>query len=348
MPPKNQSKKNQDKQKQKIVEDKTFGLKNKNKSAKVNKYVQLVQQQAKQAGSSRKEQMLDEQRKKEQEEKKKMEQQRKQELQELFKPIVQQQKVPFGVDPKTVLCAFYKAGQCQKGTRCKFSHDLDIERKGTKADIYTDARETMEDWDQKELEDAVSKKHSKDQLNKPTDIVCKYFIDAIESRKYGWFWECPNGIKCLYRHALPPGFVLKKKESDQERRDREEEEKQNQITLEDFLETERHNLGSDLTPVTAETFKQWKAARQQREELLLQKELLQKQDEFKKMKAGIKTGMTFSGRELFDFNPALNADDDELDAMDVYDRQDSPSIDDVTVSHELFALEDLEGLNMEE
>jgi hypothetical protein len=34
-----------DKQKQKLVEDKTFGLKNKNKSAKVNKYVQQVQQQ---------------------------------------------------------------------------------------------------------------------------------------------------------------------------------------------------------------------------------------------------------------------------------------------------------------
>lgn len=26
-----------------------------------------------------------------------------------------------------------------------------------------------------------------------TDIVCKFFIDAIESGRYGWFWECPNG-----------------------------------------------------------------------------------------------------------------------------------------------------------
>ena len=27
--------------------------------------------------------------------------------------------------------------------------------------------------------------------------------------RFGWFWECPNGEQCQYRHALPPGFVLK-------------------------------------------------------------------------------------------------------------------------------------------
>lgn len=47
MPPKGgaagASKKAETKAKQKIVEDKTFGLKNKNKSAKVNKYVQQVE-----------------------------------------------------------------------------------------------------------------------------------------------------------------------------------------------------------------------------------------------------------------------------------------------------------------
>jgi hypothetical protein len=42
------------KKKQKNAEDKTFGLKNKNKSAKVNRYVQQVQQQAAQAAQSKK------------------------------------------------------------------------------------------------------------------------------------------------------------------------------------------------------------------------------------------------------------------------------------------------------
>lgn len=155
------------------------------------------------------------------EKKKKEEAARKAELAELFKPIIQQQKVPFGkmaihhemissvniqilmhhhstlgVDPKSVLCAYFKAGQCQKGTKCKFSHDLNIERKVQKADIYTDPRdkpkeeqETMEDWDQEKLEKAVNEKHGSANHNKPTEIVCKFFLEAIESRKYGYFWN---------------------------------------------------------------------------------------------------------------------------------------------------------------
>jgi hypothetical protein len=40
--------------------------------------------------------------------------------------------------------------------------------------------------------------------------VCKYFLEAVEKKQYGWFWVCPNGGKdCHYRHALPPGYVLK-------------------------------------------------------------------------------------------------------------------------------------------
>ena len=42
------------------------------------------------------------------------------------------------VHPKSILCEFYKAGQCAKGYKCKFSHDLNIQRKGEKIDIYSD------------------------------------------------------------------------------------------------------------------------------------------------------------------------------------------------------------------
>lgn len=38
----------------------------------------------------------------------------KREAAELFKPV-QVQKVPFGVDPKTVVCQFFKSGNCEKG-----------------------------------------------------------------------------------------------------------------------------------------------------------------------------------------------------------------------------------------
>jgi ssDNA-binding Zn-finger/Zn-ribbon topoisomerase 1 len=63
-------------------------------------------------------------------------------------------------------------------------------------------------------------------------------LEAIESSKYGWFWECPNGPQCKYRHALPVGFVLKKKETEEERKEREAREKANEITIEEFLERE--------------------------------------------------------------------------------------------------------------
>lgn len=59
--------------------------------------------------------------------------------------------------------------------------------------------------------------------------ICRYFLDALENNKYGWFWECPNGaMKCHYRHALPPGFVLKK--------DKKKEEKSETISIEDLVE----------------------------------------------------------------------------------------------------------------
>ena len=51
-----------------------------------------------------------------------------QELNELFKPVVAAQKISKGADPKSVVCAFFKQGQCTKGDKCKFSHDLTGEK----------------------------------------------------------------------------------------------------------------------------------------------------------------------------------------------------------------------------
>lgn len=46
------------------------------------------------------------------------------------------------VDPKSVLCAYFKAGSCRRGKRCKFSHDLSIARKSAKINVYEDPRKT--------------------------------------------------------------------------------------------------------------------------------------------------------------------------------------------------------------
>ncbi|KAL7748066.1 Translation machinery-associated protein 46 [Sorochytrium milnesiophthora] len=306
MPPKKDSgaKKAEQKQKQKVADDKTFGLKNKKKSAKVQKFVQEVNKQA-QGSNSRKDKQAEDQ-KTQAKTKKQLEEQKKAEIAELFK-VVQTQKVPFGTDPKTVLCAFYKSGQCTKGDKCKFSHDLNIERKGAKIDLYTDKRaqeeDLMETWDQKKLEDVITSKHGNPQTT--TDIVCKFFIEAIENNKYGWFWTCPNGgDQCKYRHALPPGYVLKKKDAKRE----DEEEK---ISLEEFLETERHNLGTNLTPITYETFQAWKKRRLEKAAQEAEASRKAKESAFKQ---GRKQGM--SGRDLFTFAPDNAGDDGDDDGHD--------------------------------
>ncbi len=56
---------------------------------------------------------------------------------------------------------------------------------------------------------------------------------SIDTLRFGWFWECPNGERCMYRHALPPGFMLKS-----QRKAAEAAAKANVISLEEFLEVE--------------------------------------------------------------------------------------------------------------
>lgn len=111
----------------------------KNKSAKVKQQVATLQAQAAQSGKSR--ETLAKEKEKELRAKQKLEEEKhNKEEAALLKPV-QTQKVPFGVDPKTVLCAFFKAGQCEKGTKCKFSHDLNVGRKVEKKNLYEDSRE---------------------------------------------------------------------------------------------------------------------------------------------------------------------------------------------------------------
>ncbi|XP_043589148.1 zinc finger CCCH domain-containing protein 15 homolog [Bombus pyrosoma] len=298
MPPKKApapSKKAEQKKKEKVIEDKTFGIKNK-KGAKQQKFIQQVEKQVKSGGvNSRK---LEDPNIKKLEKEKKLKEQK--ELALIFKPV-QTQKIDKGTDPKSVVCAFFKQGQCTKGDKCKFSHDLSIERKAEKRSLYCDMRDddketdTMDKWDEDKLKEVVEKKHGSG--NRPTtDIICKHFLEAVEKSKYGWFWECPSGQKCIYRHALPPGFVLKK--------DKKKEDKKDEISLEDLIETERANLGPNQTKITLETFLAWKKRKlKEKKEQALKDEEKRRND----YKAGRQVGI--SGREMFYFNPELAAGD---------------------------------------
>lgn len=196
----------------KVVEDKTFGMKNK-KGAQSQKIIAQMTKSASAGGSAEEKRKAAEKAQRERE--KAAAEAARKEAAELFKPV-QVQKVPFGVDPKTVLCQYYKKGHCEKGRKCKFSHDLNVERKTEKKDLYQDTREeeakkkaeeTSADWDEEKLKSVVLSKKGNQRTT--TDKVCKYFMEAIEEGKYGWFWVCPNnGDKCMYQHKLPPGLVL--------------------------------------------------------------------------------------------------------------------------------------------
>lgn len=48
-----------------------------------------------------------------------------------------------------------------------------------------DGEEGMDDWDQEKLEAVVNQKHGTER-NRPTDIICKFFLDAVERKQYGW------------------------------------------------------------------------------------------------------------------------------------------------------------------
>jgi hypothetical protein len=206
--------------------------------------------------------------------------------------------------------------------------------------------DTMDKWDQSKLETVVEKKHGAG-VRTTTDIVCKYFIEAIENRKYGWFWECPNGgDSCKYRHALPPGYVFKQKTSSLDA-----EEEAESISLEEFLEGERQSLVGQLTPVTAETFARWKSARMEKLNSESAAKDKKKQDDVRAGKAQA------TGRELFTTNAELFSRMDDEEAMDddvLKERQQDYYVDvdgvttvPDTIDEALFLAEELEHLDME-
>ncbi|KAK8156328.1 hypothetical protein BKA80DRAFT_281280 [Phyllosticta citrichinensis] len=159
----------------------------------------------------------------------------------------------------------------------------------------------MSNWDEEKLRDVVKSKHGNPKTT--TDKVCKYFVAAIEDQKYGWFWVCPNGgDKCMYRHMLPPGFILKTKEQRAAEKAAMDKSPLNTLTLEDFLESERHKLSGPGTPVTPESFAKWKKER-------LDKKAAE--EEAKKMKEA-------TGRALFEQGDWENESEDEDDGDDTW------------------------------
>jgi hypothetical protein len=90
------------------------------------------------------------------------------------------------------------------------------------------------------------------------------------------------------------------------------------MTIEEKIEEERAALPSEgLTPVTLESFMEWKRRKAERK----QKELEEKMKEEAK-KAGSKGGSgILSGRALFKFDPNLFQDDEAAAGHDLYEER---------------------------
>lgn len=284
MPPKKQDAKSlkgqqraAEKEKAKIVEDKTFGLKNKNKSKAVQKKIKGIQQQA--TGNNKEDRMKEE---------------RQQQQKEAKKSKAQQD---------ALLASLFRGTENVKKMAAAENEAFDPlkSRQEQKIDLYVDQREQkreMDDWDQTKLEEVVKSKHVKQAAmqNNSTDIICKHFLDAVEKRQYGWFWTCPNkGEECKYKHCLPPGFVLKKDIP----ADIDEEDEE---PIEEVIERLRAELPSGGTPVTKETFEAWKKKKE--DDRLAE---LQAMRDAALKKPG--KGNALSGRDLFTFDPSLFIDD---------------------------------------
>lgn len=132
-------------------------------------------------------------------------------------------------------------------------------------------------------------------------------MEAVEANKYGWFWTCPTGEKCHYKHALPPNFVLKR---DQKKMEEQKEE----ISLEDLIEKERAALGENLTRITWETFIDWKKKKRAKQIQQDNADIAVREKAFRQGKH-----IGISGKELFSFNPDfVRENQDDMEDGDVF------------------------------
>ncbi len=203
------------------------------------------------------------------------------------------------VDHKKTLCAYFKAGVCEKGKKCKYSHDLSLEdNRGMAIDLYSDPRA---------------------KIGKAPDtiITCRDFLDAVEKNLYGFNWVCPTaGDDCQYRHMLPQGYVLNR---DKKANNGDESSEDEEMTLEEKIEEERSNLiSSECTPVTLESFNKWKADRAARKQAELEAKIAAEEAKGKKDKSQMQF---MSGRALFQYNPDLFEDAEDAGDVEFEDEE---------------------------
>ena len=313
----------------KKVKDKTFGMKNKKKSKNVRNMAKTMAQ-AESGGYEKLQSKIFEEKKR----KKKLEEEKKL-MGNAFGKVI----------PKkggSRICAFFKAGLCKKGKKCKFSHGTDQgffeeKKKGKveneKIDLYTDQRDILfgnkdviDNWNQQKLSEVVDYNSNKYVNPKQTDKICKNFLEAVEKKTYGWLWMCPNGHNCVFSHCLPKGYVFKSQKKEVKKVNINDTLIQDIDDKRDRLETQK------LTPITKDLFFKWLAKRK----IQKQKER-QKRIEKDLKDLGIKISKKPTGRELFEKKSEIFQDAEG--AMDTYERDDNKN--DVEIDDQAFEDEEL-------
>src|SRR5947208_14113627 len=106
----------------------------------------------------------------------------------------------------------------------------------------------------------------------------------------------------FFTRANSYSFILKTKEQRAAEKALMDKSPLKTLTLEDFLESERHKLTGTLTPVTAESFAKWKKERVDKK---------QAEEEAKKMKEA--TGRAMFEKGDWQVDSEADSDDDDDD-----------------------------------
>ena len=299
------SKKQEKKMAEKIIEDKTFGLKNKNKSTAVKKYIKGIENNARQKVGLEKEDKSAMYREKAEKKKQKQDEAF---MNSLYKHVqaAKKQEVPPGEDAKNIICENFKNGNCPLGDKCPFSHDLNLKYNQGTFDIYTDLRDAKKTMTVEFEVNKIAEQKEKKRGKVPSNIVCKYFLDAVKKKQYGWKWECPNGDDCHYRHSLPQGYILVTNKEKQEDMTSEE-----YMNLEAQIDEERARISVNGTKVDEKSFMEWKKKRDEFRKL----EEAEKIEQEKKLHQKSK----LTGVQLFKKQAELFKDDE--DAQDLKEEQ---------------------------
>lgn len=141
----------------------------------------------------------------------------------------------------------------------------------------------------------IKKKEKTEESQEPkVKTVCRFLVDAMNSGEYSRSWSCPVP-NCTNLHKLT-----------------EMQNPDTELTLEEYIEMQRQNLDQNLTPVTEETFMEWKMKKLKEEEM------------HAKMVALLSTP---KGADLFKNNPEMFEDDESAEEINYGERNYEEEVD---------------------